>query len=111
MKEHSRRILGRAAKLLERYRTGQVSFRSLVCGLEASLDSLEERLPDDFYARWHAHWDELETVLAIGEYQERQQEIVEERKQDILDEVGALENLLAEYVSWPPSEEGCTLDM
>ncbi len=98
MNEHSRQMLAQATRLLEEYRAGQTSFRSLVYGLDASLSSLEERLPDDFYTRWHAHWDELEAVFAEAEYQGRQREIVEELKHVILKHVEGLEDLLSEYV-------------
>ena len=87
MNEHTLRVLSRAITFLKQYRNDEkLSLRWLVRGLEASLDTLEEKLPDEFYTAWYVHWGNLEQILAAG--------IAETHRTDVTENVAALETLL-----------------
>lgn len=91
MNNHSKRVLRRTITLLEEYRTGKSgNLRGLVDGLEGSLNTLEEELPEDSYLKWYYHWGGLEQVLAAG--------TEDKRRAEILHDLDALETLLLQYL-------------
>ncbi len=66
MNAHTRRVLGRTVRLIADYERGAASLGRLVRDLEGSLDALEEKLPDAFYAGWFGCFGELEIAVALG---------------------------------------------
>ena len=89
MSEHTKRILERMIALLNEYQQGVVSLRYLVDGLEGSLNTLEEKLPETFYTQWYIHWGGLEQILAAGTR--------EKRHAVVLEDVESLKALLLQF--------------
>ena len=75
------------SKLLTHTKLG---LHHLVSELEASLNALEEGLPQAFHNRWYTHWGRLEEVLALNMEHKHREEIIEN--------VRALESLLNEVL-------------
>ena len=95
MQAPTRRKFVRALRLINDYREKQIGLGYLVDSWEGTLDSLEERMPEEFYNVWFEAWGELEVVLALQEEASQQDQIQRGLK--------GLEKLLSEVVG-PDSE-------
>ena len=90
--EHSQRVLTRMIASIRDYKSGEsTNLRGLVVNLEGGLNALEEELPEYFRLKWFCHWGGLEQVLAAGTEKKRLPEI--------LQDLNALETLLATYLA------------
>jgi hypothetical protein len=88
MQEQTLRQLVRALALIHDYREQNIGLHYLVDSLEGTILSLEERMPESFYAIWDKSWSQLEIALALEQESLYQGEIQKELKN--------LETLLSE---------------
>jgi len=96
MQEQTLRKLARALALINDYREQSIGLRHLVDSLEGTILSLEERMPESFYAIWDKSWSQLEVALALEQESIYQNEIQKELKN--------LEILLLEFLPKPKDE-------
>jgi hypothetical protein len=66
MNDHTLRIIRRMIRLIDQYKEGSINLRTLVDGLEGSINALEEKLSEEFYAQWHKYWFELYMIYDLS---------------------------------------------
>lgn len=90
MNFQSRVILQRILVLINDYKNNKINLKRLVDSLEGSLNSIEEKIPDEFTKLWYLHWGNLEIILALG--------IEIQSKEEILNELEKLEKIIQDYL-------------
>lgn len=90
MQEQTLRKLARVLVLINYYREQNIGLRQLVDSLEGTILSLEERMPESFYAIWDESWSQLEIALAL-EQEAAYQDTIQQ-------ELNNLEKLISEIL-------------
>lgn len=91
MNDRTGRLIGRMRHLHGQYSQKEITLGSLVGGLELNLNTIDERLAEDFNRGWYSHWGTFEVALAMSVEGLRTED---ESRAQCLEAVEALDHLL-----------------